>query len=274
MPTVDLPTGVSTYYETHGEGEPLLLVMGTGGDHAFWQPTLPAYVDGFHTIVYDNRGTGQSTCPTDPTSYSMRVLADDAAALLVELGIERAHISGLSLGSTVCQEIAINHPDKVRTAQLHCTWGRTDAWLARLFDTMTYPVERDDIAAFVNQVFMMVLSPSYLAEKPDEVAAIERAYLLENPHPPSKEGLLGHLHADRTHDALDRLARITAPTLITTGEMDWQIPIRYGRAVHERIPGSRLHIFSGPYSSHMAFTEMADEFNRVSRAFLDEHFGV
>ena len=53
--------------------------------------------------------------------------------------------------------------------------------------------------------------------------------------------------------------------------MDIQVPARYGRAVHERIAGSRMHVFTGPYSSHMAFTEMAAEFNALSRAFLDEH---
>jgi pimeloyl-ACP methyl ester carboxylesterase len=270
MPIAKLSTGVSVYYEVLGSGEPVLLIMGTGGDHTFWESTLPAYRDGFQAIIYDNRGTGKSDCPPDPTTYSMRVLADDAAALLDELGIETAHVSGLSLGSTVAQELAINHPQRVRSLQLHCTWGRTDEWLRRLFTGMAYPVQRGDFEHFVLISFMWVMSPAYLSERPNEVAAIERAYLLENPHPPTREGLLGHLHADLTHDALDRLESIRARTLITSGEMDWQIPPRYGKAVHERIPDSRFHLFTGPYSSHMTFFEMADEFNELSRAFLDE----
>jgi pimeloyl-ACP methyl ester carboxylesterase len=221
-------------------------------------------------ITYDNRGTGQSDCPPDPKTYSMRVLADDAAALLDELGVEKAHVSGLSLGSTVAQELAINHPERVQSLQLHCTWGRTDEWLRRLFTGMAYPVQRDDFEHFVSTSFLWVMSPAYLNERPDEVAAVERAYLLENPHPPTKAGLLGHLHADLTHDALGRLDRIRARTLVTAGEMDWQIPPRYGRAVHDRIPDSRFHLFTGPNSSHMAFFEMADEFNELSRAFLSE----
>jgi pimeloyl-ACP methyl ester carboxylesterase len=56
--------------------------------------------------------------------------------------------------------------------------------------------------------------------------------------------------------------------LITSGEVDWQVPTRYGRAVHERVAGSKLHVFTGPYSSHMAFVEMADEFNRLTLDFL------
>jgi pimeloyl-ACP methyl ester carboxylesterase len=113
MPRVTLPTGVSLYYQVSGLGEPVLLIMGTGADHSMWDVTVPAYADRFRVTTYDNRGTGQSDCPPDPESYSMRALADDAAALLDAMGVERAHVSGLSLGSTVAQELAIEHPDRV-----------------------------------------------------------------------------------------------------------------------------------------------------------------
>jgi pimeloyl-ACP methyl ester carboxylesterase len=268
MPRVELPTGVGIYYESIGAGEPVLLIMGTGADHSLWDDTARAYAQGFQVITYDNRGTGQSDHPRDPNQYTMRLLADDAAALLDALEIENAHVSGLSLGSAVAQELAINHPDKVRSLQLHCTWGRTDAWLTRLFEGMRYPLEHDDMAMFVRTAFMWVMSPARLDEKPKEVAEIERAYLEENPHPPSKDGLIGHLHADLTHDSLDRLDRIQSRCLITSGEMDWQVPTRYGRAVQERIAGSKLHVFGGPYSSHMAFVELAEEFNRLTLDFL------
>jgi pimeloyl-ACP methyl ester carboxylesterase len=271
MPRVQLPTGIGIYYETVGAGEPLLLIMGTGADHSLWDDTAKAYAQRFQVVTFDNRGTGQSDHPRDPEQYTMRLLADDAVALLDALEIESAHVSGLSLGSAVAQELAINHPAKVRSLQLHCTWARTDAWLTRLFEGMRYPLEHDDMAMYVRTAFMWVMSPARLNEKPAEVAEIERAYLAENPHPPSKEGLIGHLHADLTHDALDRVGRIQAPTLITSGEMDWQVPTRYGREVHKRLPGSTLQVFSGPYSSHMAFVEMADDFNRMTLEFLAKH---
>ena len=271
MPRVELSTGVGIYYETLGAGEPVLLVMGTGADHSLWNDTAKAYAQRFQVITYDNRGTGRSDHPRDPDQYTMRLLAEDAAGLLDALKIDSAHVSGLSLGSAVAQELAINHPGKVRSLQLHCTWGRTDAWLARLFEGMRYPLDHDDMAMFVRIAFMWVMSPARLNDRPAEVAEIERAYLEENPYPPSKEGLIGHLHADLTHDALDRVDQIHAPTLITSGEMDWQVPTRYGRDVQKRIPGSALHVFAGPYSSHMAFAEMADEFNRVTLDFLGKH---
>ena len=268
MPRLELPTGVGIYYESIGAGEPVLLIMGTGADHSLWDDTARVYAERYRVITFDNRGTGQSDHPRDPKRYTMRLLAGDAADLLEALQIDHAHVSGLSLGSAVAQELAINHPDKVRSLQLHCTWGRTDAWLTRLFEGMRYPLEHDDMAMFVRTAFMWVMSPARLNDKPAEVAEIERAYLEENPHPPSKQGLIGHLHADLTHDTLGRLEQIHAPTLITSGEVDWQVPARYGRDVHMRIPGSALHVFTGPYSSHMAFVEMADEFNRLTLDFL------
>lgn len=271
MPRVELPTGVGIHYESIGAGEPVLLIMGTGADHSLWDDTARAYAPRYRVITFDNRGTGQSDHPRDPEQYTMRLLAEDAAGLLDALNIDRAHVSGLSLGSAVAQELAINHPGKVRSLQLHCTWGRTDAWLMRLFEGMRYPLEHDDMAMFVRIAFMWVTSPARLNDKPAEVAEIERAYLEDNPHPPSKDGLIGHLHADLTHDTLDRLNKIQAPCLISSGEMDWQVPTRYGREVQERIAGSSLHVFKGPYSSHMAFTEMADEFNQVTLDFLSNH---
>jgi len=270
MPTVALPTGVSLYYEERGAGEPVLVIAGTGGDHSLWDATADVLAERYRVITFDNRGTGSSDQPPDPGTYTMRVLADDAAALLDAIGIERAHVAGHSLGSTVAQELAINHPKKVSTLMLHCTWGSTDAWLDRLFRGMAYPVENEDLAAFAVTAFMWVLSPTYLNDFPDQVAEIEAAYLEK---PPSVAGLLGHLHADRTHDALGRIGSITAPTLITSGEMDWQIPTRYGREVQWWIPGSRMHVFEGPLSSHCAFLEMPDEFNEIALAFLAEHMG-
>ena len=268
MPAVALLTGVSLFYDERGSGEPVLLIMGTGADHTLWDATAKVFAERHRVITYDQRGTGSSDHPPDPETYTARVLADDAAALLDALGVATAHVAGLSLGSAVAQELAINHPQKIRSLQLHCTWGKTDEWLDRLFQSMAYPLERDDLAAFVKVGFMWTLSPTYLNDYPDQVRELEEAYVANTP---SRAGLLGHLHADRTHDAIGRLGEITAPTLITSGEMDWQVPTRYGREVEWWIPGSRLHVFEGPFSSHCAFIEMPDEFNSVSLDFIAEH---
>ena len=127
MPFAELSTGINTYYQIEGSGEYLFLIMGTGADHSTWDAQVEFYRDHYTVVSYDNRGTGQSTHPSDPNEYSMRILADDAAALMDAIGIDAAHVSGLSLGSATAQELAINHPGRVASLQLHNTWGRSDA---------------------------------------------------------------------------------------------------------------------------------------------------
>ena len=268
MPIAKLSTGINLHYEEKGAGEPLLLIMGTGADHTFWQAQVPAYAKKYRVITYDARGTGQSDKPEDPTTYSMRGMADDAAALLDVLDLPAAHVSGLSLGSTVAQELAIHHPARVQSVQLHGTWGRSDEWFIRMVDTMEYPLRRGDLPAFMRVACMWIFSPAWLREHTREVEKIERSYILENPHPPTPPGVLGHCHADKTHDALDRLGQIRCPVLITAGENDHQVPLRYAREVAERIPHAVLHVFRGPNASHVTCVEKAEEFNRITLDWL------
>jgi len=265
MPKIQIETGLEIYYEEQGEGDPLLLLMGTGADHRFWAQQVPAYQEHFRTIVYDSRGVGKTSVPPDPTTCSMALMADDAVALLDALEIESAHISGLSLGSTVAQEMCLRHPDRVRTAQLHGTWGTSDEWFIRMIETLEFPAKNADLAAFIRYALMWITSPTFLATQTETVAAMEAAFLAE---PPAPAGVVGHIHADKTHDALDRLSAIRCPVLVTAGEMDIQVPQRYGREVAARIEQARFHLFEGPTASHLACVEMAEEFNRVTLDWL------
>ncbi len=269
MPFTELPTGIEVYYQVEGTGDPLLLIMGTAADHSTWAAQVAAYRHNYTVITYDARGTGRSTHPEDVNDYSMRILADDAAALLGRLGVERAHVSGLSLGSATAQELAVNHPEAVATLQLHCTWGRSDEWFIRMIDTNETYILHDDPAGYIRTALLWVASPTFINDQPGDVEAFERGFILENPHPPSKAGMLGHFHADKTHDALDRLGSIAVPTLVTSGEVDWQVPTRYGLEVQRAIAGSTMHVFRGPHSSHIAFHEMVEEWNEFTLGWLD-----
>ena len=275
MPIARLPNGIDLYYESHGAGEAVLLLMGTGADHTFWGPQIGPYSQRYRTIVIDSRGTGQSTRPADPTTCSMRAMAEDALHLLDVLEIEKAHLGGLSLGSTVAQEVALLAPERLLSLSLHGSWARSDEWFIRAIETIEYPADRGDIHGYLRFALMWVLSPRFLAEQPEEVARITRGYIDDNPHPPSREGILGHTHADKHHDALDRLSAIRLRTLVTAGEMDWLVPPRYGEEVAKAIPGARYHLFRGDFASHCACVEMAEEWNRVTLAFLaGEDVGV
>jgi pimeloyl-ACP methyl ester carboxylesterase len=182
VPIAKLKNGLEIYYEVHGQGEPVLLLMGTGADHTFWTPQIGPYAERFQLIVIDSRGTGRSSRPKAWAQTTMRAMAEDAAQLLDFLSIEKAHIGGMSLGSTVSQEFALAWPERVLSLSLHCTWARSDEWFIRAIETIEYPASLGDIHTYLRFALMWVLSPRFLAERPDEVRAIVDRYIDENPH--------------------------------------------------------------------------------------------
>ena len=110
MPKVDLGE-VRLNYEVHGEGEPIVLITGLGGEISFWKKYIPQLSKRFKVVVLDNRGAGETEYP--PTLFTMRTLADDVASLMAHLGLERYHVLGWSMGGNVAQKIALNHPERV-----------------------------------------------------------------------------------------------------------------------------------------------------------------
>ena len=101
------------------ERDPLLLIMGLGATLEWWRRLIPILAPRYRTIVYDNRGVGRSDVPPGP--YSIPVMADDAAAVLNAAGISSAHVFGASMGGMIAQELALNHPLRVRSLILGCT---------------------------------------------------------------------------------------------------------------------------------------------------------
>ena len=262
-----LATGISMYYEVRGSGEPLILIMGTSADHSPWDAAAEVYASRYRVITFDQRGTGRTDRPARAESYTTATLAADVVALLDHLDAPLCHVSGMSLGSAVAQEVTIRHPHRVASLQLHATWGRTDEWLRRMFESLLYLTEQNDLSAYFRTDNMWITSAALLNEDQAAFASAEKA-ALEDSLAPTVTTLRGHLHADLHHDALDRLPQIEATTLITSGELDWQVPTRYGIQVKELISASQMVVFEGPRSSHNLFLEMGEDFHRLTLDFL------
>ena len=121
MPHADID-GRKLYYERRGSGEPLLLIQGMTGNHMHWgEPFLSLIEPDFDAIYYDHRGIGRSAAVSDP--FSIEDLADDAIALLDLLDVETAHVMGISMGGMTAQELALRHPERLRTLTLGCTFA-------------------------------------------------------------------------------------------------------------------------------------------------------
>jgi 3-oxoadipate enol-lactonase len=262
MPHTVAP-GFRMYYETHGDGFPLLLINGLGSDHLEWLYQIPAFAPHFRVIVFDNRGTGRSGTPPGP--YTTAQMGDDVATLLEAVGIARAHVLGVSLGGMIAQEVALRHPDLVDGLVLGCTGPGGSLSIRPAPEAMAAFASAGvgDPVAEMRRMMPYLYTDAYVAERPGEIEDFIRRRL-ENPTPP--EGYAAQLYAAVSHDAAGRLEQVRARTLVITGDADRLVPWENSLRIAGRIPDARLVVLPG--APHRLFAENADAFNREVLAFL------
>lgn len=265
MPKVTV-NGVELNYVEAGSGQPLLMIMGFGGDHLAWAFQVPALSARYRTITFDNRGAGQSSVPDEP--YSTRMMAQDAVGLLDALGVERAHVLGVSMGGMIAQEVALGHPGRVRSLQLHCTYARPDRYMLALMDAWRAVRAKATPEEWLRTVALWLFSPRTYAERPDFVEMVIQTGLA-NPHPFTLTGFLRQGDAVRDHDTLDRLPGLACPTLVSVAEDDVLVPPRFARQVAAAAPRAELRVIEG--AGHAYFWERADAFNTMCLDFLAMH---
>jgi len=263
MPLADV-NGIQLYYEIHGEGEPLLFIMGTGQSHARWSKQLPAFRERYQCILFDNRGTGQSTATE--SGHTMRQYAEDAADLLDHLGISSVHTFGWSLGSAVIQELAINHPDKVRSLGLLATWTRPYPFFVRRMNVQIRIAQLNDMHFQGEFSVLHLFNSDFIDDHDDKVQEFQRRGL-EGKDRCSLDTLVAQFQMDIDHDTADRLNQIKAPTLVLGGAEDVLVRRRYQEEVHRLIPHSKIVLIEG--ADHMAFDSIPDQINQEELDFLE-----
>ncbi|MFD4256943.1 alpha/beta fold hydrolase [Streptomyces sp. NPDC058534] len=259
--------GTTIWAESHGQGPDVLLIAGLSDPAEAWQAQLDGLSDRYRVIAFDNRGAGRTPLPDGPLSVAM--MADDAAELLRVLRVDRAHVAGFSGGSVIAQELALRHPEAVRSLVLMSTWARADAYfttMGRFWHWLA--TQAPDERAMLEAFFLWIYTRRAHAD-----GTVQRIIdeTLAFPHPQSAEAFQRQLEPFMHHDTLDRLPGITAPTLVLAGEQDIASPPRFGRVVADAIPGAHLEVMAG--EAHQPFQESPDLFNARVDAFWREAGG-
>ena len=261
--------GVRLAYDVHGAGEPVLLVCGTGQPAFSWQvyqvPALTAA--GYEVVTFDNRGVEPSEAPTGP--YTVKGMAEDAAALIEELRLAPCRVAGLSLGALITQELALARPDLVRACVMIGTLGRQDAFRRAVIRSW---VELDEsgvklpVLCEVVNTALANFSAHQLSD--DDAMAL---YLEATSAMPAWEGpgRLGQHQANAAyHDRLEALAGVHVPSMVVAFELDLLTAASLCREVARAIPGCRYVEIPG--AGHAGAFEKPDEVNAALLEFFAE----
>jgi pimeloyl-ACP methyl ester carboxylesterase len=232
-------------------GPPLLLIMGLSGTALHWgEPFLTELRRDFDVIAYDHRGVGASTRLAGGVTVAQ--MADDAAALLQELEIDSAHVLGISMGGMIAQELALDHPESVRTLTLGCTYcGGPGSALAgeEVVNRLSEAMMSGDRARAIRTGWEINVSPQFAAgeEQWRAFAAIAERRAV------AVAVVMAQMQAVLGHDTSARLPELRVPTLVVHGTADEMLPVANGRLIASLIPDARLEIFDGV--GHLFFWE-------------------
>lgn len=268
MPNIRV-NGITMNYEQQGAGEPLLLIPYLAADHACYAFQVAEYAKHFTCISVDLRGSGMTDKPDGV--YSTQLFADDIAALMQAIGIDCAHVSGLSLGAATGMWLAAKHPQKVKTLSLHSGWAKSDAYLGTVVQGwQTMARAQASVAEMVIQgIFPWCFTPELYAARPDYIESLA-AFVRSRPVQPV-DAFLRQSEAVIAHDASLVLADIKAPTQVTFGRYDMVTSTRFADALTRSIAGAELHIFE--QCAHAPIYEDVSGFNERTLAFLNRHPG-
>lgn len=256
------------HYEVHGEdqgGVPVVCIMGITAPGSVWEAHVEVWSQHHRCITPDNRGVGQSDKPAG--DYTSTMMADDYANLMDGLGIESAHVVGCSMGSIIAQQLAIRHPEKVKSQVLMCAWARCDAYAKSVFEHMIQAKAHLTPAAFMEWIQLLIFHKRSWDDAELYASFLEgREAAATDPNPQPLHGLVGQAAACVNHDVLAELSGVTTPTWVVGGEGDIFTPRWMADEIHAALPNSTLHLY--PESGHAFHWENLEPFNQGVLDFI------
>jgi 3-oxoadipate enol-lactonase len=253
--------GLELFHHRRGSGEPLLLIQGMSGTHLSWGDPFAGALEGFDVVSYDHRGIGRSARIDDP--FSIADLAEDAAALLDALGWQSAHVMGISMGGMVAQELALRHPERIRTLTLGCTYcGGPGSELApqATIERLSAGMLSGDRELAIRTGFEVNVSSAFAAQD----GAYDTFRAMAKALPAPVPVIMLQMQAIAAHDTSARLPTLAAPTLVIHGDQDAMLPVANGRLIASLVPDARLEILEGV--GHMFWWEQPQRSAELLRA--------
>lgn len=265
MPKIKV-NDINIYYEIHGEGFPYVMIMAMAGDVNWWTPEIiEASSQNFKTIIFDNRGTGQTDEPA--IDYSMKLFADDTVGLMDALNIEKAHILGVCMGGLIAQEIALTYPDRVERLILgctHCGGSKQIPPSNKIIRKMMSPKKMtpDD---FISLSF----TEDFIKDNPGFIESYKQLMLKT---PISSDSFQRQKQAIMGFSSGMRLKKIKAPTLIIHGKEDVIVPPGNAEILLKRIPGAKLIMLDNV--AHFLFQPNPERVHNAINDFLTEKMEI
>jgi len=264
MPVASV-NGIDINYRLEGVGpETIVMVNGLADDLESWGYQVEDFLAaGYRVLRFDNRGVGQSSKPKGP--YTTRLFARDTKALVDQLGISGFHLLGTSMGGMIAQEYAIAHGPDLKSLVLSSTYAAPGPFCGRMFALWADLAPVLGVSFVMRDVTLWAFTVPFFETREEELREFEAA-MADIPQP--LEAYLAQLSSIRTHDTIDRLGRITVPTLVIAGEEDILIPVELSRRLHAAIAGADWATTPG---GHASIWEHPKPFNESVLAFIARH---
>lgn len=265
MPKIEA-NNISINYQTEGNGEPLILIPYLAADFACYAFQVADYSKHFTCISLDLRGAGETDRPEGV--YSTELFANDVAAFMQALGIQQAHIFGLSLGAATGLWLAAKHPEKVKSLSIHSGWAKSDLFLKTVVEGWQVMAKALDSIPelIIKGIFPWCFTPELYAAKADYIESLA-TFVRSRPAQPVS-AFIQQSDAVIAHDAEAQVNDIEAPTQITFGRYDVVTSTRFAESL-KSIRNSELHVFDG--CSHAPIYENVAEFNQKTLEFMLRH---
>jgi len=256
-------------YEQQGSGEPLILIPYLAADNACYAFQVAEYAKHFTCISVDPRGAGETDKPAG--AYTTELMADDVSGFMQAIGVEHAHISGLSLGGAIGMWLAVKYPAKVKSLSVHSGWHKTDTFLKTVVESWRVLLKATGSVPemIITGIFPWCFTPELYVNKADYIESL--AGFVRSRPPQPVEAFLRQTEAVIAHDIESQLSKIKAATQITFGRHDQVTSTRFANVLTENIAGSELLIFEG--CSHAPIYENVADFNQRTLEFLHRHSG-